>query len=130
MIELQYARQEILKCQLAGDELHEEACQLREALQRSNFEVCRLIEDKRELEDLIEKLNQSINFHRQNSQVNLASYRETSGRATSPTRQSNRKSPLRQTMPQFTSELLNGNQMHLIFHEKDNYINQLEDEIT
>jgi hypothetical protein len=32
MIELQYARQEILKCQLAGDELHLEVCQLREAL--------------------------------------------------------------------------------------------------
>lgn len=33
-------------------------------------------------------------------------------------------------MPQFTSELVSGNQMHLIFHEKDNYINQLEDEIN
>jgi hypothetical protein len=51
--------------QLAADEAQEEACQLREALQRSNNEICWLIEDKRELEDLIEKLNQSINYHRQ-----------------------------------------------------------------
>lgn len=49
---------------MVSDEAIQEADQLREALQRSNFEVCKLIDDKRELEDLIEKLNQGINYHR------------------------------------------------------------------
>ena len=65
ILELQYARQGVIMSQLAAEEAQEEAAALREALQRSNNEICWLIEDKRELEDLIEKLNQSINFHRQ-----------------------------------------------------------------
>ena len=66
MLELEYARQEVLKSQQCQEVVYQENVQLKEALQRSSYEVCRLIEDKRELEDLIEKLNKSIGFFRQN----------------------------------------------------------------
>ena len=36
--------------------------QLKDAVQRGSYEICRLIEDKRELEDLIEKLNKNISY--------------------------------------------------------------------
>ena len=65
MLELQYARQEVYKSQQCQEIVFSENTQLKDALQRSTYEVCRLIEDKRELEDLIEKLNKSINFHKQ-----------------------------------------------------------------
>ena len=78
MLEIQYARQGVIMSQLAADEAAQEAAQLREALARSNNEIMWLIEDKRELEELIEKLNQSINLHRQ-SAANLkpGSYQDT-----------------------------------------------------
>ena len=60
MLELQYARQEVFKSQQCQEIVYQENNQLKEALERSTYEVCRLIEDKRELEDLIEKLNKSI----------------------------------------------------------------------
>ena len=65
MLELQYARQEVYKSQQCQEIVFSENNQLKEALQRSTYEVCKLIEDKRELEDLIEKLNKSINLHKQ-----------------------------------------------------------------
>jgi len=37
---------------------------LREALGRSNIEQCHLLEEKKELEDLIEQLNNNINYHK------------------------------------------------------------------
>jgi len=46
------------------DILGQENNQLREVLQRNNIEQCRLMDDKRELEDLIEKLNNNINYHK------------------------------------------------------------------
>ena len=64
MMELQYARQEVIKSQQCQEVVFQENVQLKEAIQRSSYEVCRLIEDKRELEDLIEKLNKNINFFR------------------------------------------------------------------
>jgi hypothetical protein len=70
--------------QMAADEANAEAAQLREALARSNNEICWLIEDKRELEELIEKLNQSINFQRQ-SQQQLKPYMTDSVRKYMPT---------------------------------------------
>jgi hypothetical protein len=51
-------------------------------LQRNNLEQCRLIEDKRELEDLIEKLNNNINYHKQTQASILFSHGK---KATSPT---------------------------------------------
>ena len=66
MLEIEYARQEVAKSQQCQEVVYQENIQLKEALQRSSYEVCRLIEDKRELEDLIEKLNKSIGFFRQN----------------------------------------------------------------
>ena len=41
-----------------------EANNLREALRTSNNDTNRLIEDKRELEELIEKLHHNINYHK------------------------------------------------------------------
>ena len=65
MLELQFARQEVYKSQQCQEIVFSENNQLKEALQRSTYEVCRLIEDKRELEDLIEKLNKGINIQKQ-----------------------------------------------------------------
>ena len=64
MLELQYARAEVIKSQQCQEVVYQENVQLKEAVQRSSYEVCRLIEDKRELEDLIEKLNKNISFFR------------------------------------------------------------------
>ena len=64
-LELEFARQEVLKSQRCQEAVYNENVQLKDALQRSSYEVCRLIEDKRELEDLIEKLNKSIGVFRQ-----------------------------------------------------------------
>ena len=61
MLELEYARAEVAKSQQCQEVVHQENTHLKDALQRSSVEVCKLIEDKRELEDLIEKLNKSIN---------------------------------------------------------------------
>ena len=54
--ELHY-KQELLKANKIHDMMTSEIAQLREAFQRCQQEQFRLIDDKRELEDLIEKLN-------------------------------------------------------------------------
>ena len=64
MLELQYARQEVIKSQQCQEVIFAENVQLKEAVQRSSYEVCRLIDDKRELEDLIEKLNKNLSCFR------------------------------------------------------------------
>ena len=72
MLELQYARQEVIKSQQCQEVVFQENLQLKEAVQRGSYEVCRLIEDKRELEDLIEKLNKNHGyFHTQSLSNNL-----------------------------------------------------------
>lgn len=70
MLELEYARQEVLRSQQCQEIVFQENLQLKEAVQRGSYEVCRLIEDKRELEDLIEKLNKSISMFRSQTGVN------------------------------------------------------------
>ena len=46
--------------------VYQENVQLKEAVQRGSYEICRLIEDKRELEDLIEKLNKNVSYGQTN----------------------------------------------------------------
>lgn len=72
------------------------------------------MDDKRELEDLIEKLNNNINFHKQTQASILFS---TGKRAASPSESLH--------MPKQSQDLL-----EQILAEKESYIGKLEQEIT
>ena len=96
------------------DILGQENNQIREVLQRNNIEQCRLMDDKRELEDLIEKLNNNINYHKQTQASILFSHGK---RAASPSDSLH--------MPKQSQDL-----MEQILAEKESYIGKLEQEIT
>lgn len=70
---------------------------------RSNIEQCHLLEEKKELEDLIEQLNNNINYHKQQQSNIILSQTKDGG---------------------------NDHILGQILGEKDSYINKLEQEIT
>ena len=97
--------------------VYQENVQLKEAVQRSSYEVCRLIEDKRELEDLIEKLNKNISFFRSQTPTNANLM--ASGKISFDN----------QTLPGANS-VHGGDMMTKVLNEKENYIGNLENEIS
>ena len=115
MLELQYARQEVIKSQQCQEVVYQENLQLKEAVQRSSYEVCRLIEDKRELEDLIEKLNKSMGYFRSNGAGNF-----------------NASGKFDQSLAGNGSigAADNGVMVNKVLAEKENYIGGLENEIN
>jgi len=110
MLELQYARQEVIKSQQCQEVVYLENTQLKDALQRNSYEVCRLIEDKRELEELIEKLNKNIGFFR--------SQHLRSGKTT-----------FDQSLITVSADGENA-LLSKVLAEKENYIGNLENEIS
>ena len=119
MLEIEYARQEVLKSQRCQEAVYQENVQLKDALQRSSFEVCRLIEDKRELEDLIEKLNKSIGIFRQQQ-------------SRTPTMPSGKNTfVVSDSLTATSAQGGNGEEvMGRMLAEKENYISGLENEIS
>lgn len=118
MMELQHARSEVIKSQQCQEVVYQENVQIKEALQRSSYEICRLIEDKRELEDLIEKLNKNVNYYRHNAGLQnlMGSGKKTFEQSLGGTARHNLS--------------LSGNDLVTkVLAEKESYITNLENEI-
>ena len=95
---------ELSRANEVNDIMSREIAQLREALQRSNNDQCRLMNDKRELTDMVERLNASILYQKQALNSQRGSQRS-----------------LHCVDDTLFSQLMN---------EKDSYIRKLEDEIS
>lgn len=64
-MELEGAKFEVDKLRRQLEMTIQENAILRDAIQKMSADQGRLFEDKRELEELIERLNDSINYHKQ-----------------------------------------------------------------
>ena len=107
----------MMKSQRCQNVVYQENKQLKDALQRSSFEVCRLIEDKRELEDLIEKLNKSMGAYRQSHSLSRSVNKTGSFL------------PNESMTVTSAGGTLADEMMNRVITEKDNYIGGLENEV-